>query len=371
MDRRKLKTGLITAGILLLLTPMTLRLLGYGATNGLAGDAAYFPVQDPDTGKWGFIDHQGKALTPMLFDWAGDFRHGRGLAQAAVDGQPVMGYIDDQFREDGDWAIAPRFILTDAADVAARGFFDGLAAARDKDGRWGYIDPQGAWKIEPTFETIDGLPQVNPCGDFSDGMAWFIQARPAVRKRLDDNGELDHDDEGQLIDEDYLQIRYGYINRHGEDTLSAKYAAAQDFGEGLAGVVYVGESQWCFINRKGRRTIPPQFDGVGRFAQGVCPAKSGELWGYIDPQGDWVIEPKFAEAREFSEAGLAPARRDGQKWGYINQRGVFTIPSRYDDDERPGMYNDPKPFENGVARVMINGSVRYIDTDGNVVWPTP
>lgn len=369
MDRRKLKTGLITAGVLLLITPLTLRLLGFGATKGIPEDAAYFPVQDTETGKWGFIDAQGGPLTPVVFEWAGDFRHGRGLAQATVGGRHVMGYIDESFEDEGDWAIAPRFVLADAGDVAARGFFDGLAAARDENGKWGYIDPEGAWAIEPTFETIGELPTLDPCGDFSDGLAWFVEAKPSVRNQVDEHGELDRDENGDLIDETYLRIRYGYISRSGKVVIPPRYELAQDFGEGLAGVEFTGSAGWGFIDRKGDREISPRFEGVGRFSQRLCPVKEHGLWGYIDPEGEWVIEPTFAEAREFSADGLAPARRPNEKWGYINRRGVFVIPPRYDDDERPGMYNDPRPFENGVARVMLNGTVRYIRTDGSVVWP--
>jgi len=368
MDRRKLKTGLITAGILLLITPLTLRLLGFGGTKGQPEDAAYFPVQDADTGKWAFVDTQGEPLTPFVFDWAGDFRHGRGLAQATITGEPVMGYIDDTFKQDGDWAIAPRFELADEADQSARGFYDGLAAARDEDGKWGYIDTDGKWAIEPRFEMHPELEGLMPCGDFSDGMAWYRQVEPATRPVLNARGDAERDGDGEIVREPYLRVRFGYINRRGKEVGTARFVMAQDYGEGLAGVVYTTEPGWGFVDRKGDRVISPQFEAVDRFSEGLCAVKEGGMWGYIDPEGAWVIEPTFAEAQRFV-GGLAPARMPGQQWGYINTRGTFVIHPRFDDDERPGMYNDPRPFENGVARVLIDGEVRYIDTDGKVVWP--
>mgnify|MGYP000291862805 CR=1 FL=1 len=367
MDRRKLKTGLITAGVLLLLTPITLRLLGFGGTQGQPEDAAYFPVQDADTGKWAFIDTQGEALTPFVFDWAGDFRHGRGLAQATIAGEPVMGYIDSAFKADGDWAIAPRFTLADSADQSARGFFDGLAAARDDDGKWGYIDTDGKWAIEPRFVEHPELEGQMPCGDFSDGMAWYCEVEPAMRPVFDDLGKPLRDDEGAMVEEPYLRIRFGYINRRGKEIGATRFAMAQDYGEGLAGVVYTTEPGWAIVDRKGDRVLSSRFEAVDRFNEGVCAVKEGGLWGYIDPEGEWVIEPTFAEARQFVD-GLAPARLPDQKWGYINTRGTFVIRARFDDDERPGMFNDPRPFENGVARVLLDGEVRYIDTDGAILW---
>ncbi|MEM9414734.1 MAG: WG repeat-containing protein [Planctomycetota bacterium] len=368
MKRRKLITGLVTAGALLLLTPLTLRLLGFGATPGLEAQAEYFPVQDAETGKWGFIDSKGDALTPPVFDWAGDFRHGRGLTQVTLAGQPVMGYIDASFEEEGDWAITPRFELADADDVAARGFYDELAAARDDEGVWGYIDPTGAWAIEPQFAAHALMPELQPCGDFADGMAWFQEAEAVMSNVTDEHGQLVRDADGEIIQEPTLRIRYGYINRKGDATIPAQFALAQDFGEGLAGVRYETSDGWGFIDRRGHRQISPQFEAVGRFSQGLCPAKLHGKWGYIDREGEWVIEPTFAEAREF-EDGLAPAREVGGRWGYINAKGRFVIAPQFDNDPRPGMYNDARPFDGGLARVMLDGEACYIDTTGKVVWP--
>ena len=41
--------------------------------------------------------------------------------------------------------------------------------------------------------------------------------------------------------------------------------------------------------------------------------------GYIDKEGDLVIEAKFDDAKDFYE-GLAPVRV-GDKWGYIDKTG--------------------------------------------------
>ncbi|MFI4862016.1 MAG: WG repeat-containing protein [Phycisphaerales bacterium JB063] len=368
MKRRKLMTGLITAGLLLLLTPLTLRLLGFGATQGVEAQAEYFPVQDTESGKWGFVDAKGNALTAFVFDWAGDFRHGRGLVQTTLAGEPVMGYIDADFDREGDWAISPRFALVDAKDTAARGFYDGLAAARDDDGLWGYIDPAGKWVIEPRFQAHELMPELQACGDFADGMAWFLEAQAVMGNVTDEHGELVRDDEGAIVQEPTLSIRYGFINRKGDVVIPVGFELAQDFGEGLAGVRYATAEGWGFIDRRGHRQISPRFEAVGRFAQGLCPAKLHGEWGYIDREGRWAIEPRFAEAREFAD-GLAPARDVNGDWGYINTQGTFVIAPQFDDDPRPGMFNDARPFDGGIARVQLNGQACYIDTSGNVVWP--
>ena len=41
--------------------------------------------------------------------------------------------------------------------------------------------------------------------------------------------------------------------------------------------------------------------------------------GFIDPQGQWVIEPKYEQAEPFSQ-GMAAVKENG-KWGYIFRQG--------------------------------------------------
>ena len=364
MNRKKLFTALLTAGILLVLTPLVLRLTLTPAPGAEPAPPDFFPVRDAQSGKWGYIDAQGNLEVQFVFDWASDFRHGRGL----VEHEGKMGYIDETFKEQGDWAIAPRFICRDALDVPARGFSEGLALVRDAEsGKWGYLAIDGSWAIEPTFAESVYFPGLAPVGPFSDGLAWFQTINIQPRNVTDAQGDLVRDEQGNIVKENYPIERWGYIDTRGEVVIDPKFLGAQDFSEGLAGVRIRSHDAWGFINRKGRTVITPQFDGVGRFVDGLCPARKGELWGYIDTDGNWAIEPKFAEVGDFSE-GLAAARID-QYWGYINPQGRWVIHPRFDDGSDYGSTTDPAPFERGVARVTEDGQVRYINPKGETLWP--
>ncbi|MEM1355243.1 MAG: WG repeat-containing protein [Planctomycetota bacterium] len=364
MNRKKLFTALLTAGILLVLTPLVLRMTATPAPGAEPAPPDFFPVRNADTGQWGFIDAKGKLVIPMVFDWAGDFRHGRGLVEH--DGK--MGYIDEAFKTQGDWAISPRFVCRDEADTPARGFAEGLALARDPEtGRWGYLSTDGSWALEPTFAESIYFPGLPPVGPFSDGLATIQTITVRPQNVLDADGKLVKDEEGNAVKQDQPIERWGYIDTKGQVVIEAKFLGAQDFSEGLAGVRLRSHDRWGFINRSGRTVISPNFDGLGRFVDGLCPAKQGGLWGYIDPAGNWKIEPTFAEAGDFSE-GLAAARRD-QYWGYIDSAGNWAIPPRYDDGLGYGSAADPTPFENGIARVTEEGQIKYITTRGEAVWP--
>ncbi len=48
-------------------------------------------------------------------------------------------------------------------------------------------------------------------------------------------------------------------------------------------------------------------ESISVFSHNMCPAydKATKLWGYVDPQGNWVIEPQYKNASAFTEDGYA------------------------------------------------------------------
>lgn len=280
----------------------------------------YFPFQDAESGEWGYLDRDAKVVIPAKFDRADLFLNGRGL----VEFEGLAGYID----KEGKWAIAPRFVLDPdvSNDLAARPFWNGLAAARNDNDVWGYLDLQGDWAIRPRFEGEDGA---NLIGDFHNGRAWFRKGR-----------------------------RFGYLDAAGDVVIQPKFDQANDFSQGYAGVLI--KDEWGMIDTAGKLRIRPDYDGIGTFSEGLCAAKRDGQWGYINRQGDWIIQPKYQLARPFSE-GLAPAH-NGVAWGYINPDGQYVIDPQFDD---------AWPHEHGLASVETNHQRKYIDPKGKAAWPKP
>ena len=126
------------------------------------------------------------------------------------------------------------------------------------------------------------------------------------------------------------------------------------------------------------------------FSEGKAAAKNSEgLWGFVDMQGNWVIEPEYDGVGDFSEgmtkigiasgdeinnqseeAQLIADASGGEnipieynrviidKWGFINEKGEVTIEPQYK------YAND---FSNGLAYVGDNSSSYYIDYNGNIM----
>ena len=139
-----------------------------------------------------------------------------------------------------------------------------------------------------------------------------------------------------------------------------------------------GSLQSGFIDETGKVVIPPTGDymvtpkpGAPCFTEGLQPVTTGmnpkwkpNSWGYLDPKGNFAIEPQFEQASEFSEGLAAAIGLKGPPWdrGYIDHTGKFIIAPQFDT---------ARPFSNGRAVVMktgdwLNGA---IDHDGKWIVP--
>ena len=148
---------------------------------------------------------------------------------------------------------------------------------------------------------------------------------------------------------DSVEDTFEYINGRGEVIIPPSYLGCAHVFEGVAAVVDE-EGRSGFIDSWGRLEIPFRFRGLARFHNGVCAINGG----YISHNGDWLIEPRFLVASEFSE-GLAFASTDGESFGFIDMTGRFVIPPEF----RPC-----GGFREGLAAVCIGERLGYIDRAG-------
>jgi hypothetical protein len=257
-------------------------------------------------------------------------------------------------------------------------FVNGIAPARElgEDGRFGIVDKEGQWLIEPIYENAYG---------FSDGLATL--KRGDTWQFVDSSGTvvLEHDDDFPLASSDWMSSRqcmscfvtwkrrfapageglivfedddkYGYMNHAGEIVIPAAYYDAEPFSEGRAAVKLSDESgaDYAYIDTTGTVVIPARFERVSPFVSGRSAVDVGYRWAIVDRDGNVVLD-SLEEAKRFSE-GLAPVAIEqeqlerrfglsdpmgGPVWGYVNPAGEFVIPPQF---------RDAGPFSEGLAWV--------------------
>ena len=116
------------------------------------------------------------------------------------------------------------------------------------------------------------------------------------KEREVSNFELPAEEE----DFEEAKFKWGYINKTGQVVIKDRFDDARNFKEGLA--VIRKKGRWGYINKKGEEVIPAQFKAAWSFSGGVARILTfNNKMGFIDPKGNFTIEPKFDLVEDFHE----------------------------------------------------------------------
>ncbi len=176
--------------------------------------------------------------------------------------------------------------------------------------------------------------------------------------------------------------KFGYVDNQGKKVISYKYTEAYPFEEGLAKVkkgdkygfinpkgdavgkikytlilpftgtfcrVAVGGSykdgilkgaKWGFLNKRGEEILPPKYDEIGEFEDGVAYVINGKKYGLVDEHAQFLLEPKYVAVGLFDKFGHCwfassgklnkkTGKLSGAKYGLINREGKVVVPAKY------------------------------------------
>ena len=246
-------------------------------------------------GRSWFIEPKFEQLGPISRD---------GLTPAKIVGK--AGYIN----RSGQFTIEQKF------DEA--GYFqeDGLARATIGKSQ-GLIDRTGNWVIEPKYELlVHGLQSYG-------GLIWFRAGK-----------------------------EWGAIDRSGQLVVKSQFhqpgAAVCDDGWGGG---YIDRKQRA-VRREDAPLPMPDGDLFGRNCDGPFQIQVGDKFGYVDRTLKPISEIRFESASEFFRDN-ALVKLDG-KFGYIRPDGSWLIEPRFDEAYPLG----------DSAAVKFNGKFRCIKRDG-------
>ncbi|BBE17850.1 hypothetical protein AQPE_2009 [Aquipluma nitroreducens] len=216
--------------------------------------------------KYGFIDHSGEIIIPLIYDSANSFHEGLALVSA----KDWKGFIDRNGNK----------IIDVGESNYTESFSEGLAVVSDYWGNFfGYIDSLGNTRISLKYNFAES---------FSCGLA-----------KVDVAGTT------------------SFINHYGAEIIQIQYDEVESFSEGLA--LVSKNNKYGFIDQVGNEVIAIKYDKVYAFSEGLAAVNLNNKWGFIDNSGFIKIPLTFDYAESFSK-GFAYVSLEGKE-GKIDKLG--------------------------------------------------
>lgn len=258
------------------------------------------------------------------------------------DENEQWGYIN----QEGEWIIQPSF-------EAASLFHEGIASVK-QDGKWGFVNRKGEWVIQPEFELTSHFE--HGFAKAKKGSHWYI-FNPAGESLSQVSFDPLISPEGLIFFEE--DGYFGVVDVYGNEVIPTQFVKGDFF---LNGYAVVEDSQgYSWINREGKWLTDQRFDWVSNIEDGLGKCSLNGKFGFINSIGKMQITPQFSFAADFSE-GLAQIEIDGKR-GYINKEGAVVIPAQFDPAFGTGFFSE------GLASVQENGKFGFIDKQGFWVIP--
>jgi len=326
--------------------------------------------------RFALLSSDGDLLTSPVFKKIEPFMDGVAGVTAASG---RLGAIDP----DGSWVLEPKYDYVGAVsgerirtgldavyalrtldgELVADGFsklymfLEGLAFA-EKDGKAGFIKPDGTWAFQGAFTDTSGFLGGIAAVKFED-TTWGL-----VRTDGTPVGGIYEDLIGARLDNDKFiaAVRrdkdWGYINGEGQVVINYQFKVAYAFKNGLGpvqfhsgaagyvtadGLVMQGDgwgvyrvdclawfrknSRMGVVGVDGTIIHDAVFDAAGVYSEGLTPVRKNLKWGLMDKNAEFQIEPIYEDILAPSD-GLIPFQMD-RKWGYMDLNGNVVIEPRF------------------------------------------
>ncbi|WP_164848754.1 WG repeat-containing protein [Paenibacillus sp. DCT19] len=290
--------------------------------------------------KFGFINQQGDIVIEPYYKSVNDFSEGVAYVWTFDDKE---GYINNSNK----WVIELN------ADFLGD-FEYGMAIVIYK-GKYGCINKQGEFVIEPIYERIYAINSENSVIAEKKGKVgvFGISNQIIIEPIFDVLGTFS---DGLALAKQGSD--FGFINDKGEQKIAYQYKYVSNFSEGLAEASIDGE-RYGFINKQGEFHISPNYYQVSSFSEGLAgfKLKANGKWGYIDSLGNVVIKNKFQSVGDFNSSLAVVESKD--MYGYIDKQGEYLLKN---------VFTTADPFYKGLGCVTFNGEWGYVDTKGSWIF---
>lgn len=296
--------------------------------------------------KWKIYRISHRSTTSFEFDEIKPFSNG--FAPVSMDGR--FGYINENLVVQ----IQPKFL-------EAKPFYDGYATVKDQNGHWGIIDSTGHFTLPPLYSEIRFHGKwpalVNQNGSWSfvqkNGSSPFdfpiqngLPFKDSLTVITTSEGQVLIDQDGHMVSSLFDRIyftenqalhpflkndRWGYLNCKGQIAIASQFQMAQSFVGEYAVVKKNGKD--FLINHTGqtvsklfetpllnlghqfvacrqdslwlvhhlKKTVPSfTVDEIHRFYDQRAVIREGELYNFIEPNGQRLLDDNVLMAWDFN-----------------------------------------------------------------------
>lgn len=315
-------------------------------------------------GKWGFLDASAKQIIAPAYDYVYDFADGKAKVRS---GQRIS-WVDKDGKE---------------TDPPLPGKKEKAFTIFCAPGFYGYIGLDGKFVIEPQYFAAK---------EFSEGLAAVMPLRAS---------DMDCNDVPEVNKDEYVNAHYGY-SRMLNKLLSFDRDYSLDFdaetqikaitdsivkADSLAAFAMLKRRLYGYADRTGNMVLPAKYEVALPFHNGRAYVLFREKWGVIDTKGNWIFAPVLEWPDELSFVNFEYGNDGRQYYNYNfeSAAGAFSFNEGvgciykygyYGFIDTTGkiitapVYDEVKPFVNGLAAVRHNGYWGYVDKTGKEIVPT-
>ena len=241
--------------------------------------------------------------------------------------------------------------------------FSGGFIGLEKNGLWGLGNAKGKVVVKPCYSYVGYCSNaIIPVRDI-DGTWYFMNSEGELFSNISANIQ------GNILDVGLYNNELFPVNVDGEysyytidyEIKNSGFDYAGSYSGGVAAVMKNGK--WSLLNIEGEAITQEQFDNIVLDERGVCCIKGviiariGELYYLYDNTGNLRSKNGYEEAKCAGLDGVIPIKEDGL-WGFVNDNGEIIIEPQF---------LDAQTFSNGFAAVKNTLNWGYIDIDNNVV----
>ena len=282
----------------------------YSDVGGFSNLVAYAPVNNEFSG-WEYIDTSGNTAINQKYLKASVF----GDYAAVIDEKENPYFIDSEgksvisgtYLEDANESIGR---ITEFRDIT-----DGLILAKSETG-WGFYDSE-TYKLL-YGEYVDATSYSNGVAAVTkDGEKWALIGTDGAEITGYEYDSIVSDFKDCICRTDFvfaeIDAFYYLVNKDGTLASNQQYGEAKAFNDNTLAAVNK-EGKWIFVNTAGEEKDLGDFQEAESFSNGLAAVKNNGLWGFIDLEGNLIIDYQFTETTPVSRYGTAFVKSGNDKW---------------------------------------------------------